>query len=62
MIAGASIFCWDHDYGKPLTSVDAGTLSVKDDTESLSFEAQLSLTEGQASWMRDVVNALETDS
>lgn len=42
-----------HDYGRPLASRGAGTLSLTDDDEALSFEAIITEELQEASWVRD---------
>lgn len=42
-----------HDYGKPLASRGAGTLSLLDDDDALSFEAIITEELQDASWVRD---------
>ena len=49
-----------HDFSKPLASMKAGTLRLKDSDRALRFEADLPDIEKQTSWVRDSLLAIES--
>jgi hypothetical protein len=50
-------FLLSHDYGQPLASTRAGTLTLKDTPEALEIEAVI---KGNTSWARDFLSAHES--
>lgn len=46
-----------HDFGMPLASRAAGTLTLRDSAEALSFEATISEQMQEVSWVRDFLLA-----
>ena len=47
-----------HEYGRPLASRAAGSLTVAETGDALVFEAQLPPAEARTSWMRDALLAV----
>jgi HK97 family phage prohead protease len=50
-------FLLGHDYGQPLASTRAGTLTLKDTSKALEIEATIT---GNTSWARDFLSAHES--
>ena len=51
-------FLLHHDFDRPLASRSAGTLSVEDTAEALTFEARISAELSEVSYVRDFLGAL----
>ena len=50
-------FLLSHDMARPLASRNAGTLTLADSPEALTFEAVLPPEGGQTTWQRDFMRA-----
>ena len=48
-----------HEFGKPIASRKAGSLTIRDSDQGVSFEAILPDTLDQPSWMRDAILSIQ---